>query len=798
MRDFCDGALLQTEEIEAERGVILSEKNSRDSVDSRLMKKQFEFLTPDYLATYRFPIGTEECIQNCPPERIRDFYRDFYDPQLMTFIVVGDIDAAVYEQRIRETFAPLTSPTVVGTPPARGSVTEPTALEVGIFTDPEVDEDDISLIRVMEHSSAPDTAQKRQTKMTTRLATSILTKRLQEIAKQEDSPINGGATYKFTWFDAITFGTFSVTPSEGRWKDTVPILEQEFRRALEHGFTTAELQEAAANLRTSAEQAARMESTRLSASISDSIVNTLNDRSVFTDAAQDLKIVEDLLATLTPEDCHQAFIDFWQGVNPKLVLTKKAEEADDKDTLLRLYTQSQAIAVAAPEEKEIGAFAYTAHGAPSSITQEHYIEDLDTHQMTLSNGIRVNLKQTDFDKGQILMTARLGGGLSTLADMAPGWHSYASALVNLGGVGAHSSDELGQVLSGKVVGLSFGVAQDAYTFSGATTQQDLETQLLLLGAYLTDPGFRPEADRLYKKALPDQYENLRQTLEGSMQSLSAFVHGGDSRFAIPTEEQAMAFTPEQVTAPLRQRFANAPLELTLVGDLELEATKQALQNALGMNLSVPQLGAESRRDRLPIQPLTTLPDTGQQQTFTYQSKLDRAATILSWKTTGLTTNIAEGRRMSLLSQIIGNRMREVIREKLGSSYSPYAYSDMNDTFENLGEVKAVAICKAADQHTIAKLVLQIGADLATDGATQDELDRVQNPAIASIESTLRKNTYWLNTVLARSQAQPKRLDWARSRTSDYESITLEEINALATQHLQPENANTYLLKSELN
>jgi len=95
-------------------------------------------------------------------------------------------------------------------------------------------------------------------------------------------------------------------------------------------------------------------------------------------------------------------------------------------------------------------------------------------------------------------------------------------------------------------------------------------------------------------------------------------------------------------------------------------------------------------------------------------------------------------------------------------------------------------------------VLQIGADLATDGATQDELDRVQNPAIASIESTLRKNTYWLNTVLARSQAQPKRLDWARSRTSDYESITLEEINALATQHLQPENANTYLLKSELN
>ena len=98
MRDFCDGALLKTDAIESERGVILSEKNSRDSVDYRLMQQQFRFLIPDHKAAYRFPIGIEETINTTPPERIRQFYKDYYDPRLSTFVVVGDIEVEAMEE----------------------------------------------------------------------------------------------------------------------------------------------------------------------------------------------------------------------------------------------------------------------------------------------------------------------------------------------------------------------------------------------------------------------------------------------------------------------------------------------------------------------------------------------------------------------------------------------------------------------------------------------------------------------------------------------------------------------------
>ncbi len=786
MRDFCDGALLEEKEIEAERGVILSEKNSRDSVDFRLMKKQFEYLTPDFLAANRFPIGTEECIKNCPPDRIRDFYKDFYDPKLMTFVLVGDIDPKVYEQRIKDTFSSLKSPTGAVTIPDRGSITEPTELQISLFTDPEVDEDDISLMRVIPHKSAPDTSARRKENMTMNLAHSMLTKRLDKLAKEEGSPINGGATYKFTWFDAVTYGTFSVTPSEGKWKEAVPVLEQEFRRAMEHGFTQSEFKEASANLLTQAEQAVESFETRTSPSIADAIIPTLNDRKVITTASEDLRVVQELLAELTPADCHAALKAYWDVPGHHLVLTTKQDSGDDKNTLKSLYLESQKTAVTAPVENEVGEFAYQSFGEPSTITSQKHIEDLDTHQLTLSNGIQVNLKKTDFEKGKIYMVARLNPSLMSIPDKAAGWNSYASALINLGGLGEHSNDDLRQILSDKVAGVSFGISEDAYSFSGVTNQEDLETQLQLLGGYLTDPGFRPEADRLYKKALSDQYEQLNQTLEGAMQYMRAYQYGNDPRFAIPTEAEANNFAIESLKEQLT--FIGANIEITLVGDLNIDDSVECLEDVLGNEIMSLKANAK------PTPALQNpLPKLGATKAFTYSSKIDRAATVINWRTKGLTDNISEARRLSLVAQIISNRMKEQVREKLGSSYSPYAYSDMSDTFENYGNIQAVSICKPEDMAKIAEIILDIGQKLSTEGATQDELDRVQKPAISSIEGTLRKNTYWLSTVLSKSQAQPKRLDWARSRTADYTSVTLDEVNELATKYLKPENAITYQL-----
>lgn len=786
MRDFCDGALLQEKEIEAERGVILSEKNSRDSVDFRLLKKQFEYLLPNSLITHRFPIGIEETIKNCPPSRIRELYEDYYDPRLMTFVVVGDIDVAEYEKRIKETFGSMDSSGEPGALPEMGSIAEPTEIKAALFTDPEVDEEDVTIIRAFQNESKPDTAETRAEKLPLKIAHAIIARRFEKLAKQEGSPINSGTAYDNVWFDTVGFGSVYVTPSEGKWKEAVPVLEQEFRRALKHGFTQSEFKEITARLVKAAELAVEAAETRQSSGIAMSLIQGINDRRAFTTAETNLSTLKKTLTELSATDCHEAFKTFWDVPGYQLILTTTEDSGNDAETLLKLYKESQAVDVTAPEETEAIAFGYDTFGETGSVSSETHIEDLDFHQLTLSNGVRVNLKKTDFEKGRIYVTARMDGGLKEAPKK--GLSSMAQAIFMGGGLGKHTADELKQLLAGNAVGTSFMIEEGAFSLTGVTNQEDFLLQCQLLCAFLTDPGYGAEAELLYKKALPDAYDQLNQTLEGTFQYLRGYARGGDHRFSVPTEEEATALTTEEVKAWISPYLKGA-IELTVVGDMDLEAVKEDLLKSFGTLPAAPQKDAGAPEE-------LNLPSTPAEKAFTYKSELDRAASVVSWRTVGLSDNISEMRRLNILADILTNRMREEVREKLGSSYSPFARSSSSDVFSNVGSLSAISICKTEDIGKINELVLKLGTDLSTDGATADELDRALNPVVEGLETSLRSNSYWLQTVLGRSQAEPKRLEWARNREEDYKSITLEEVNALAKTYLKKENAILYSLHPE--
>ena len=165
MRDFGDGALLASNEIDKERGVILSEKRSRDSVEMRLMEQQFEFLLPDSLITHRFPIGTEKVIKEAKRDRFTSFYEDYYIPANMTFIVVGDIDPASYEKRIVAAFASMKNPDKPGEKPKMGKVPEGFGFQAAIFSDKEVKSDDLALGFVQKYKATPDQTATRISRM---------------------------------------------------------------------------------------------------------------------------------------------------------------------------------------------------------------------------------------------------------------------------------------------------------------------------------------------------------------------------------------------------------------------------------------------------------------------------------------------------------------------------------------------------------------------------------------------------------------------------------------------------------
>ena len=783
MGDFADGALLKSEEIDKERGVILSEKNSRDSVQMRLMEKQFDFLIPDSLITRRFPIGIEKVIKNAVRERFMAFYDDYYIPRKMTFVVSGDIEVAAMEERIQDIFKGMKNPEKPGADPNLGSIPRDTGFRGAIFSDSEVASDDLSLLKINEAEVKPDSVAVRLEKQPLAVAHAMLNRRFSILAKQENSPIKSGSASKGVWFQSIVFGSIDVTAAEDRWQDAVPVLEQEFRRAFEHGFTQTEFAEIKANLLNAYEQAVEREATTQSPTLAMQVVGTINELGVFSSPTENLRIAQLGLDKLTPEACHQAFKEFWDTPDLTLVFTTAEEDANTKELLLSLYDKSKSEEVQPMVEEEVAAFAYTDFGAAGSIRAEKRIEELDITQLVLSNEVRVNFKRTEFAKNSISLLARFGSGKLTQPKDKPGLDQLASSLLNAGGLGQHSEDDLQRILAGLNVGASFGISETALTLSGRTTPDDLELQLQLMCAYLTDPGFREEAIRQYQKELPDLYDQLEHDMSGAQAKMSQWLYNNDSRYTIPPLEEALSLNEDEVKSWVLPQLEKDYLELSIVGDFDPKSLKAALMTTFG---SLPS--RQGTLQEFPEARQIPFPNTPQTKTFTYDSKIPKAAAMVLWKTQGMGEDVSTARRLNIVASVLGNRMREKIREELGATYSPQAASQPSDSYPEFGYLYGFSIAKPEDLVTINTITLELGKTLAEEGATEDEMERALNPVLSQLEAVERDNGYWLNTVMSRSQAKPHWIDWAIKRNDDYKSISREEINNLAAQYLKTENA----------
>jgi zinc protease len=783
MRDFGDGALLEPEEIDKERGVILAEKMSRDSVSYRLMEQQFSELLPDSLLTRRFPIGIEDVIQNAPRERFLDFYTRYYTPQRMTFIVVGDVDVAQTRARIEATFASMANPASPGGDPDMGSIRQPEGLETAVFHDKEVAATDVSLMLVRPHTEKPDTRDNRSVELPIAIAHAILDRRFERLSKEENSPIASGGASKSELFNYMEFGSIDITAADDRWQDVVPILEKEFRRALQHGFTLQELEEAKANILNSYEQAVKQKPTRKSEGIATVLARTVNDNTVFSEPETDLVIIREGLEKIDPSTCHEAFKSFWDASGFHLVLTTKEKPGNAEVELAALFEDSRGVPVEPPVTRAIPVFAYESFGKPGTVKSTKTVEGLDITQIVLSNQVRLNLKRTDFEKDRISISARIGSGKLAQPKDMPMLDAFAEAIFSGGGLGKHSNDDLQQILAGRNVGTALSIGEDAFTLSGSTTPADFALQCRIMCATLTDPGYRNEGLWQFQKAIPMIYQRLRHTPAGPMQEMESWLHGGDPRFSVAPEEKLSTYTTDHVRSWLDPELAKGFLELSIVGDFDpgtILPEILATFGALPTRSSTPAKLDDARKIKFPNAPAN--------KRFTYQSKIPQGIATVIWQTKGFRGNEREFRRLNLLGDILGDRLRDEIREKLGASYSPNAGATGSPALDEMGYLMAQSVGKPEDLDTLINTTRDLANELATKGAMEDELDRALKPTLGILEKTLRDNSYWLNTVLSDSQSNPTRLAMARDRESDYQSITLKEINALAKTYLTAENA----------
>ena len=791
MRDFGDGALLLPEEIDKERGVILAEMNSRDSVDYRLMKRQFSELIPDSLIARRFPIGEAEVIRTAPRERFVDFYEKYYTPKNMTFVVVGDVDPETVAARIEATFGDMTNPADPGDEPGLGSIANNEGIEPAVFTDNEVAATELGLLLLDEADPQIDSLERRADRIPLLVAHQIMQLRFAARGKEEGSPIAGGSAYQDQLFRALEYGSLAVTVADNRWQDAVPVLEQEFRRALEFGFTAAELAEAKARLLNQLEQAALSKDTRPSPELATQIARSVGEGDVLSSPETDYAVAGKILEALAPADVHRRFVDFWKDRGAHLVLTTQSASDDAEATLARLYDESRSQAVEPPVEAEIPEFAFQDFGEPGEVTGETTFDDLGITRLELANGITVNLKPTDFEKNRIHVQARVGHGRLTLAPEQAGLDRFATAVVEEGGIGPHSKEELRQIFAGRNVRFDMSVDDDHFAVAGPTTPDDLRAQLGVMLAQILHPGYRPEAVAQFRKSIPELYQRLRHTPEGPMEDMRGWLRGGDRRFGYPEDaEKLLALEIDDLRPWLDTHFSNGRIELNLVGDVDPSEAREAILETFGAippRTGPAELPAAAREVEQPAAPAT--------KTFTYESKIPQGRAIVFWKAPGLRGNEETFRRLQILASILDDRLREKIREELGAAYSPQGAATGSPALNDYGFLVAFNVGTPDDVPTLLEASLEQAAELAAEGASEDELDRALKPALSSVQQNLRDNQYWLG-VLSGSTERPELLDLARSLPEDMASIDLETVNRLAAEYLRQDGALQIIIRPE--
>ncbi len=790
LRDYADGMLLLQEEIEDERGVILAEKLSRDSVQWRTFVNQIEFALPEIRISQRMPIGTEEVIRNANRDRFVSFYNDWYTPNRMVVIAVGDFDPKVVEGLIKKHFDSMPKREKTPTPPMGNLSSRGVASHY--YYDEEASETSVSVETIIPRVDPPDNMERRRHDLRLAMASMIINRRLDQLSKQADSPIISARSHGGDFYD-LGFGLYSSVSADCKpenWDAALATIEQELRRALEHGFLEEEVDEISAMVLNGAEEAAKSMGTRKSRSLANLISSRLGERRIFTSPADDLPRTVAELEKITPGVLHETLKNIWDEREETLILVSgNVEIAEPLVTIKVAYQKSRDIAVTPPVEKEAVEFAYGDLPEAGAIASEKVVEDIDVTQLQFANGVRANLKATDFEDEVVYVSARIGGGILQIPDAA--LRTAITALFVAGGLEAHSDDDLQRLFAGESVGVSLRGDDDAFILSGRTTPEDLETQLKLMRAFLTAPGYREEALIEFRKRLDPLYRQLATTPQGiSQNEVARYIRNDDTRFGFPAREALEAVRLSDVEKAMKEVLTKSYMEITVVGDIKVDQTKNLLAATMG---NLPQRDTQ-KPDYAEERKLSLR--RGEGKTFPFVSQIPKGSVAAYWPTADI-FDISQSRRLSILGAVFDDRLRVKVREELGDAYSPFAHHIPSDTFTDFGYLFGTVTVDRDQAEDVLAVIKDIANDLATGEAiTEDELERAKKPQLTSIEEMRRTNRYWLGSVMESSQEYPERLEWSRTFVPDYEAITVDEVNALAKKYMDPESMLSVMVLPE--
>jgi len=785
MRETASELTFSPEAVARERGVVLSELRDGQGYALDNFQDQLAFLYPKATYPHRLPIGTVATLDGATAMGLKQFWQKHYVPAKATLVVIGDVDATRIEKAVADRFAdwqPTTSPRR----PGEGKVDPRQRGQTDVWINPALAER-ISVSRHGPWQDEPDTIAMRRENLLRQIGYGIVNRRFQSLSRQVDAPFRGAG---FGTSDVFKIGRTTnliVDTVDGGWARGLAAAATAWREAMAQGFTQAEVDEQVANLRTGIENAAAGESTRSNSTLVSLALSLLHDDMVPTTPTSGLARFNAYAPTITPEAVMAALRREAVPLDRPLIRFQGRKSPVGGAPALRHVWQT---AMAAPLDQakavKSATFGYTDFGPPGTVMADSTDATFGIRRIRFANGVMLNIKRTALEANRIHVRVALDGGEMLETPDNPQAVDMASSLPG-GGLGRYSQDALQTMLAGRSVGADFSTNGDTFGMGGTTTQRDLLLQMQVIAAYLTDPGYRPEAEELFHQGMANYFAR-KDASSGSALSaaIGGILSGGDPRFTLqpPQTYQRLGFA--QLKPVLAEPLARGALEIALVGDVDEGAAIDAVARTLG---ALPQREAafrpwtDARQRRFAAKPGV--------QIVRHQGPANQAIVRMVWPTTD-DRDPVQTSTMDLLAQVAGIEVIETVREKLGKAYSPSASSDMSHVWTNWGTFTLQASVDVADLAATRAALAQTMTDLAARPIDADTLERARAPMLDRLDNALKGNGGWLG-LAARAQSDPDRITRFQTARARLAAITPADLQAAARAWLTPDKAVTILV-----
>ena len=771
--------------VDSERGVVLSEERLRDTPPFRSIKANFGNSLAGTRGVTRWPIGQVDTIKAATSDRLRRFYRANYRPDNATIIVVGNVDAAAVEQQIKARFsdwkpAGKPDPLTIGTPVP----TSPAAEFVAPGT---IDNLSLTWARPLD-MRAPTEALDRET-MTRWIGLIVLNQRLSDRSLKPGSPFVFALGVMIPWqFGSASMTQINIQAEPSKWREAMDAVIEEQRALLEGGIQPAELQRAVMAFRTQLQAAVAGAKTRQNAAIADQLVNSANDGGLFTNAVQDLALIEPIFASLTPQEATAAVRGAFSGAGPILFRSAQTSPAGST-TLASALGGAYARPLAKQAAMQAVVWPYGEFGTPGQVVAQTTDAELGTTLVRFANGARLIVKPTNFEKDRVYVNVAFGDGrMGTTPKLV---HAlWATQFAAIGGTGKLPLDQIQSwaQISGKMVSANFNAAATSFTLGAVTRPADLANQMQLVAAYARDPGFRPE--------MGNKIAAIGPMISGQIDANAGAVFWRAAQKALTGTDGRLSYTPsaEDIAATsgddlpqLLHGPLNQPADVTIVGDVTVEDAIRSTAATFAAGPPVARAAPASFRVTMPAAPAEPL-------VVTHGGRADQAFYGAFWQMPDYFADPKTSYAADVAAAILQTRLIDTVREKLGITYSPNVQAYSAPDLPGYGYFAATLETPQGNFETFRTLLADQLHQLASQPVSGDELQRAKKPLIEAATKDLENDGWWTGN-LSQMLRDPRMKQPILARAANIDAVSAADVQALLTRFVTSRQPLTVIAKA---